>query len=404
MALHPTGSISGRQPGADARQLPGLEFYHSEACCRIDPATALAFDTIVSYHDTIVDSSPSNRVRQHRQSRGWSQAELADRAGISRAAVSAIEIDRLVPSVAAALALARAFGCTVEELFGSQPGHPGISEWAWSPTQTPCRYWQAEVRGRVLRFPAEATPTGVVAHDGVFQGESFAPREVAAPGRTLVLASCDPAAGLLASEYARATEYRLLVLTRPSREALSLLGQGLVHGAGIHFATEHEPGANRAAARDALGTGCRLLRVAKWQEGLAVEPGTGVSSVGQAVRARLRWVGREAGAAARRCQDELLSGRPSPRRLARDHRGVAEAIRCGWADIGVCHRLTCEEAGLRFLGVQSEAFDLCYPTASEGDPRIVALVRLVQSASFRRLLGELPGNDTFQAGEVETAC
>jgi DNA-binding XRE family transcriptional regulator len=53
-----------------------------------------------------------NRVKQHRLQRGWSQEQLAENAGISRAAVSAIEIPRLVPSVAAALALARAFHCT----------------------------------------------------------------------------------------------------------------------------------------------------------------------------------------------------------------------------------------------------------------------------------------------------
>ena len=37
-----------------------------------------------------------NHVKALRMARGWSQAELAHRAGISRAAVSAIEIERLV--------------------------------------------------------------------------------------------------------------------------------------------------------------------------------------------------------------------------------------------------------------------------------------------------------------------
>jgi DNA-binding XRE family transcriptional regulator len=44
--------------------------------------------------------------------------ELAGRAGISRAAVSAIEGDRLSPSVTTALALAAVLDCSVEELFG----------------------------------------------------------------------------------------------------------------------------------------------------------------------------------------------------------------------------------------------------------------------------------------------
>ena len=45
-------------------------------------------------------------------------------AGISRAAVSAIEIKRIVPSVAAALALASCLGSTVEQLFGPAPRPP----------------------------------------------------------------------------------------------------------------------------------------------------------------------------------------------------------------------------------------------------------------------------------------
>src|SRR5438067_6808669 len=100
---------------------------------------------IVSYTDTIMahPDPASNRVRQHRRAKGWSQAELAPRAGISRAAVSAIEIDRLVPSVAAALALADAFGCTVEDLFGPQTAATGEPKWAWPPAQSAGRYWHA---------------------------------------------------------------------------------------------------------------------------------------------------------------------------------------------------------------------------------------------------------------------
>jgi molybdate-binding protein/DNA-binding XRE family transcriptional regulator len=333
----------------------------------------------------------------HRIARGWSQADLAHRAGISRAAVSAIEIDRLVPSVAAALALATALGCTVEDLFGRTSSQPDEPVWAWPPINPAGRYWQAEVSGRVLRFPAEATPAGVIPHDGMGGDEPEGPD----PRTTLVLAGCDPAAGLLAAEYARLTGFRLLVLPRPSGEALTLVGRGLVHAAGVHFATSDEPDANQTAVRDRLGPGHRLLRVARWEEGLAVGPGVRASSVRGAVRSRLRWVGREPGSAARRCLDELRGDRPAPRHLARDHRGVAEAVRTGWADVGVCHRLTAEEAGLGFLGVRVEAFDLCYPAAVAADPRIDALVRVVRSAGYRKLLGELPGYDVAPAGGVE---
>jgi molybdate-binding protein len=264
----------------------------------------------------------------------------------------------------------------------------------------PCRYWHARVGGRTLLYPAEATAAGVIAHDGMFQEETLLPSSDADPQRTLVIASCDPAASLLAAEYARASGFRLLALPRPSRRALTLLGQGLVHAAGVHLATERDPEANVRTAGSALGQGYRLLRVASWEEGVSLSPATPVPTVGAALRGRLRWVGREVGSAARECLDELLPHHRTPRRVAQDHWGVAEAIRCGWADAGVCHRLVAEEAGLRFLGVRQEQFDLCYPETAEGDPRVQALLAMVRSPAFRRLLGELPGYGTCHAGEV----
>ncbi|MFO0810671.1 MAG: substrate-binding domain-containing protein [Gemmataceae bacterium] len=344
----------------------------------------------------------SNRVRLYREGRGWSQAELARRAGVSRAAVSAIEIDRLVPSVAAALALAAVFDCTVEALFGRSPAAVDEPEWAWDPPQTLCRYWQAQVSNRLVRYPVEAGATAI-AHDGVYAHGAFTPRDGADPDSTLVIASCDPASALLAAEYGRATGFRLVVLPRSGRQALALLGRGLVHAAGVHFATPDAPDANVQAVHDALGPGFRLVRVADWQEGLAVANGTRAATVTGTLRSSLRWVGREPGSAARQCLDELRPARPAPRHVARDHRGVAEAVRAGWADVGVCHRLAAEEAGLQFLPVRHEWFDLCYPAAAERDPRVEALVRLVRSAGCRQLLGDLPGIDTCRAGEVRAA-
>jgi molybdate-binding protein/DNA-binding XRE family transcriptional regulator len=361
-----------------------------------------AYAMIVSYHDTIMDT-PSNRVRAYRQERGWSQADLATRAGISRAAVSAIEINRLVPSVAAGLALAAALACTVEDLFGlAAIGSADGPQWAWVPERCPCRYWEAQAQGRTLRYPAEATAAGLVPHDGVFRDGRCSTRGTADPAATLVLASCDPAAGLLAAEYSRLTAFRLIVLPRSSRQALTLLGEGLIHAAGLHFATPDDPEGNRRVVAAALATEYRLLRVARWEEGLVLRPATGVRSVRGALRSRLRWVGREPGSAARQCLDELFGGRPSPRHTAHDHRGVAEAVRSGWADVGLCHRLVGEEAGLQFVAVRLEDFDLCYPATLHADPRLLALVRVVRSDSYRRLLGELPGCDITAAGELLT--
>src|SRR3954468_16882083 len=99
-----------------------------------------------------------NRVKARRLDRGWSQTDLAHRAGISRAAVSAIEINRLVPSVAAALSLARALDCSVEELFDAARAGKVEPGWAWPPLQEPCRFWHSSIGERRLLYPVESTP------------------------------------------------------------------------------------------------------------------------------------------------------------------------------------------------------------------------------------------------------
>ena len=56
-------------------------------------------------------------VRELRAGRGLSQAELAQAMRVSRQTINAIETERYTPSLPLALALARYFGKTVEEVF-----------------------------------------------------------------------------------------------------------------------------------------------------------------------------------------------------------------------------------------------------------------------------------------------
>lgn len=58
-----------------------------------------------------------NRLRDLRTQRGWSQAELGVRAGVSRQAIIAIETERFDPSLPLAFTLARLFGMTIEDIF-----------------------------------------------------------------------------------------------------------------------------------------------------------------------------------------------------------------------------------------------------------------------------------------------
>ena len=63
-----------------------------------------------------------NRLRELRADRSWSQAELAERLGVSRQTVNAIETGKYDPSLPLAFEIARVFGLKIEQIF-SPNGH-----------------------------------------------------------------------------------------------------------------------------------------------------------------------------------------------------------------------------------------------------------------------------------------
>ena len=72
-----------------------------------------------------------NRITALRADRGWTQADLALRAGVSRQTINAIETGKFDPSLPVAFRLARLFDLRIEDVFfddGAEPlasgGHP----------------------------------------------------------------------------------------------------------------------------------------------------------------------------------------------------------------------------------------------------------------------------------------
>jgi putative transcriptional regulator len=63
------------------------------------------------------DKVLNNRLRVLRAERGWSQAELGGRIGVSRQAVNAIETGKHDPSLPLAFRLSRLFDLKIEEIF-----------------------------------------------------------------------------------------------------------------------------------------------------------------------------------------------------------------------------------------------------------------------------------------------
>lgn len=67
----------------------------------------------------------TNRLKVLRAERGWSQGDLAERLGVSRQTVNAIETGKYDPSLPLAFAIARLFGHPIEAIF--DPGQERIA-------------------------------------------------------------------------------------------------------------------------------------------------------------------------------------------------------------------------------------------------------------------------------------
>ena len=59
----------------------------------------------------------NNRLRVFRAERRWSQADLAERLGVSRQTINAIETGKYDPSLPLAFSIAKLFESRIEEVF-----------------------------------------------------------------------------------------------------------------------------------------------------------------------------------------------------------------------------------------------------------------------------------------------
>jgi putative transcriptional regulator len=66
-----------------------------------------------------------NRLRVLRAEREWSQADLAERLGVSRQTINSIETGKYDPSLPLAFKIARLVGLKIEDVFHPDDEAPG---------------------------------------------------------------------------------------------------------------------------------------------------------------------------------------------------------------------------------------------------------------------------------------
>ena len=66
----------------------------------------------------------TNRVKELRGERGWTQQQLAAAVGVSRQSINSIERNRYVPSLPLALKFAEVFACATDAIFTLEEKSP----------------------------------------------------------------------------------------------------------------------------------------------------------------------------------------------------------------------------------------------------------------------------------------
>jgi len=78
----------------------------------LDSRTYIEMESELDMAETI-----TNRVKEYRGERGWTQQQLAAAVGVSRQSVNSIERNRYVPSLPLALKFAAVFECSTDDIF-----------------------------------------------------------------------------------------------------------------------------------------------------------------------------------------------------------------------------------------------------------------------------------------------
>jgi DNA-binding XRE family transcriptional regulator len=334
------------------------------------------------------------RLRSARERAGLSQAELAERAEVSRQLVTSAEAGRHAPAVDAALRIARVLGEPVEALFGEAPAQ------AWSVLGEPLRDGEPVVAGRVgSRLSAAplatlaagdswAMPDGVVERGEVrlFPGAQLA---------GLIVVGCDPALGLCDQLLSRGGGRAVVAVAGTTGSAIAALAGGRAHAALVHGPDDRLP--------EPPGR-VRRVHLARWQVGIGLSARRRARTLEAVLAGRVPLVQREESAASQQALARAAAGGLPP--AAARARGHVEAARhaaiAGWG--AVTFEPAARQHGLAFLPLEGHRVELWLDERWLDHPGAQALLNLLGSAAFRERVRLIGGYDIEGCGALEEAA
>lgn len=203
----------------------------------------------------------------------------------------------------------------------------------------------------------------------------------------------------------------LATLAIGSEAGLARFTAGEALAAAIHLHALDDPtaDANVAAMKERSDLqDSVLIGFCRREQGFLVAPGNPrkLADIEDVLSAKVRVALRPEGAGAQLLLLALLNHANTP--LEALKRGpvcptgsdTAQVIRSGRADVGIATRSVANSAGLDFVPIVWEPFDLLMRQRDYFRPSMQALMRFLRSDDFRTRAGELGGFDVSGAGEV----
>ncbi len=360
-----------------------------------------------------------NRLRTLREASGLSQGALAERVGISRQSLVAIEAGRQTPGTPVSLRLAEELGVPVEQVF--QLVEAGLEARIVLPTGASAasgarRFHLGHVAGHWVAHPLD--PRATQGADALALERDGAPARVqplhpmdALRDQALV-AGCAPLLGVLDDRQRRSGRSAgLRWIGASSGRAIELLAEGAVHVAGLHLAAADAPERNAAHVRARMpGRALHLVHLTRWRQGLLVAKGNprGISGVGDLLRPDVHCARRSADAGATQLLERELASigadltELAPGTRARSHADVARLVQSGAVDTGVAIEAAALADDLEFLPLAEERFDLVVPTEHLQHPGVARLFDALNESAFRAEVACVPGYDLSGLGWSES--
>jgi putative molybdopterin biosynthesis protein len=211
----------------------------------------------------------------------------------------------------------------------------------------------------------------------------------------------------------------LASLAEGTARGVDRLQRGEVIAAAVHFHSEAIPDAaagdaNIAAVRAMPGLhDAVLVGLIRREQGLLLAPGNPkrLHGLPDVLSSGARMAVRQPGAGAQMLLDVLLTrAGAGPKALRRLESpcltgpDLAAAIRTGKADCGIATRAAAKSAGLDFVPLLWENFDLLMRQRSYFRPQMQALIGFLGQKRLKQRAAELTGYDPAPAGQIRFAA